>query len=90
MSMEKCVDGGGFVRGAARYQAWSLYDMDGSGDYEGVEDSDCEDVITDGDILVAWDIDREDEAGTIPRESFEHLLSKLKAIIKGKKKATTT
>ena len=59
MSKEKCTEAGAFVRGAERFRAWSLYDMD----EDGVEDvEDCDDIITDGDLLVAWDIDREEEA----------------------------
>ena len=88
VAKEKCLEGGGFVRGAARYQAWSLYDMD----IDGVDSiDDCDDVITDGDIMVAWDIDREQEAGSIPAEAYEKSMSKLKeiAIMKGKKKART-
>ena len=58
--------------------------------YDDDEDApeDCSDlIITDADVLVAWDIDREDEAGAIPGEVFETLISKLKTVMKGKKKA---
>ena len=63
---------------------WSLYDMDVDGE-DDIED--CDDIVTDRDVLVAWDIEREEEAGAIPEESYEKLVAKLKTIMKGKKKA---
>ena len=50
---------------------------------------DCLSFVTDEQILVAWDIDREDEAGIIPMDEYEKMLAKLVVIVKGKKRART-
>ena len=51
-------------------------------------EGDVEDIIvTDRDIIHAWDVDEDDTAGQIPSQQFEELILKLKGYMRHQKKA---
>ena len=81
MTKEGCA--AGFVLAGSRgatCEAWSSYDE------EEMEEEDEDPIIGDGDILVSWDIESEEEAGKIAGLQYDMLIEKLKRVMKGKKK----